>query len=143
MPHSRRPVRLSLADAREGVSSAIILAGVCAAPAFPMMYYHTVHLLAPMLAKTLNPDQTLALTLFHALLLFAASLLCALVGFLYSPRLGLPGLKVLDWDRKFFALYLAAGLLTAPIAYSLVDLDLRGRIPEYFPSQLGWALAQT
>jgi hypothetical protein len=143
MPQSRQPVRLSPSDVREGIRSAIILAGACGAAAFPMMYYQTVHLIAPMLAKPPNPDQTMALTLFHALLIFAASLLCALVGFLYTPRLGLPGLKVLSWDRKFFALYLAAGLLTAPVAYFLLDMDLRARIPEYFPGQLGWALAQT
>ena len=85
----------------------------------------------------------MALALFHVLLMFGACLLCALVGFLYTPRLGLPGLKIREGDRKLIALYLAAGLLTAPLAYFLVDMDLREKIPEYFPAHLGWALAQT
>jgi len=143
MSQSRQPMRLTVSEMREGVRSAIILAGVCAGAAFPMLYYQSVHLISPMLSKPPNADQTMALTLFHALLIFAACLLCALVGFLYAPRLGLPGLKLQDPDRKFLALYLAAGLLMTPIAYALVDMDLRDRIPDYFPGRLGWALAQT
>lgn len=143
MLSSRRPVRMLLAEVREGVSSAVILAGVCAGLSLPMLHYQTHHLLDPLFTKPLTADQALSFTLFHVLLIFAASLLCALVGFLYAPRLGLIGMKLLKSDRKFLPLYFVIGLLLTPAAYWLVDMHLQTKIPLYFPEQAGWALAQT
>jgi hypothetical protein len=143
MTSARRLIRLSPSAMREGVSSAVILAGTAAAAAYPMIYYQSLHLVSPLLPKPMNPDQTLVFTIGHVLLLFAACLLCALVGFLYSPRLDLPGFGSWRRDRRFLILCFAAGLFLVPGSYFFLDHNFRARLPAYFPADLSWALAMT
>jgi len=143
MPSSRQPHRLSPSAMRESVSSAVILAGAAAAAAYPMIYYQSLHLVSPLLTRPLNPDQTLVFTIGHALLLFAACLLCALVGFLYSARLNLPGFGSFSRDHRLLPLFFAGGLLLIPGVFFLVDSKFHARLPAYFPADLPWALAMT
>ena len=138
------PTRLpSLAEMNERVKEAVILAGACFLASFPLMYDQVPAMMAPQLLAPLTPDQTLNYVLYHVLLIFAAALLCALVGFLYSPRLQLPGLG--DWkrERRWLPLYLLAGLAVVPVSYYLIDAELRRRLPGYFPESVLWALGHT
>lgn len=88
-----------------------------------------------------DPANLQILALGQAIILFGAALLCALVGFLYAERLGLPGRGKPASALRWSLLGLPAGIIAAPVAWFLVDQDMVRIIPGYEPSS--WPVSLT
>jgi hypothetical protein len=135
--------RLTLAEARNQVHNAVLLAGLCMFVSAPR-YYFLFQRFAPHFFNKKSPTLELLqiLSVGQALIMFGVALLCCLVGFMYAHRLSLPGL---GWDpglKKWGPLALALGIAAMPVFYFALDRSLVARLPEFFPRPWYLALLQ-
>ena len=133
---------LSFREMRNRVQNAILLAGLTMLVSYPMFYYQFARLTGRLFARPPYAAELQFLALGQALILFALSLVCALVGFIYSERLGLPGFGRPRDLGRWLPLGLGLGLLYAPASFFLLDRDLAALASEFRPSPWPFALAR-
>jgi len=123
------------------LQNATLLAGAAMAAAFPMFLYQYWHLTALIRPRLPAAEVLNNLALKQSVVVFFIAFLCALVGFLYSERLRLPGLGAWRGLRRWLPLGLGLGLVLTPLSYLGLDRALHALIPEVFPNPWYWALA--
>ena len=145
MTQSKKPpsraYKLKRADARNRVQNALLLAGSTMFVSYPWFYYQYKHMTLEIFSRAPTGHQLIVFAMGQSLILFAAALICSLVGFLYYDRLGLVGFGKLSDLRAWLPWALVLGILITPLLYYLADRRLMSLIPEAFPRPWPWALA--
>jgi hypothetical protein len=136
-----RAFRMSLAEVRERVQNALLLAGAVMLASAPMFYYQFSHLMGSVFKKVPTEKQLQLLSVGQALIIFALALLCSLVGFLYAERLSLPGFGKISDLKRWLPAAVGLGLALLLPWYFLSDRFLMGNIPEAYPGYWPWALS--
>lgn len=108
---------------------------------YPWFLYINQNLTEAVFRHSPSVHQLRVFSLGQSIILFAISLLCSLVGLLYSDRLDLPGLCNPGDVKKWLPTGLVLGLLLTPISYLATDRSLLFQVPEMFPKPWPWALA--
>jgi hypothetical protein len=135
MSLKKQPVRrISPADLKHAMRDAILLAGVVMLIAVPMFVEHYQQLGSSLFTRPLSGDAVLGLALKQAVGLFGLAWLCALVGFLYAPSLGLIGLRKSAFWHYYLLYALAFGVLFSPLVYITVDRFLLEKMPAMYPA---------
>lgn len=138
MEHSYPPPQATLG---QHLRDAVLLAGAAMAAAFPMFLYQYWHLTGLIRPRLPAPEILNNLALKQSVVVFFIAFLCALVGFLYSRRLGLPGFGAWRQLRTWLPLGLGVGVVLTPVFYLAMDRQLYALMPQLFPAPWPWALA--
>lgn len=129
------------AELKTQLQNALLLAGVTFFAAWPMFLFQYHHLPGPLLGLHLSADALFRLSRGQALIVFFLAFLCALVGFLYSERLGLPRFGRARDMLAWLGWGLVGGIIFMPGVWLLVDRTVLTYAPLAYPDTWDWALA--
>lgn len=126
----------------QSITSAILFSGFVTLAALPMLVYHFQYLSGHFFSHPPDIPQVYRLAVKQSVLLFLPVMLCSLIGFIYAPRLRLPGFGVLRDMLFWLPAGLLAGALFSPLAYLVLDRHAMQILPALYPLSANEALAE-
>jgi len=119
---------------------AVILAGIAMLCLWPLLYFNLDYLNQHVFRQPAAPEQITFLVYNQLLLSFLLALLCALTGFLYAERLGLPGLGRARSAPWWLLTGLVAGSSVTPLTYWAYEQTLLTQAVGLYPENWQQAL---
>ncbi len=141
MAKKPRPISYTLSEARERVANAVLLSGAATFLSLPMFYHQFMTLTGGVFERAPAIEEAKMMAAGQAILVFAMTFLCGLVGFLYADRIGMVGFGRLRDIRRWAPIGLAAGLAATPVMYFGLDRGVMAMAPEMYPDGWYWSVS--
>ncbi len=135
--------RIEWSVMKNHIQNATLLAAATMFVSLPMFHYQFRHLTAAVFRAQPSVQRAYYLALSQSFVVFCLAFLSALIGFIYTERLRLPGFGKPADIRVWLPVGLIAGLIFTPISYLIFDRGVIRSIPEIYPASLLWTLVVT